>query len=108
MALERYQIFNKIDTNKFSTIIAETYYKIIKELLSAKCYEIGIKTFGENAHKDLLKFSRKQNLITGNEFELIDDLRKRRNKSSYQGIKIPSEYIELNKKDFEKLINKLK
>ena len=108
MALERYELLRTIDMSKFSTMAAETYYEAIKELLIAKFYEKGIKIVGKNSHKDLLKLSRKEKLITEEEFELIDDLRQRRNKSSYQGVKIPFSYIEINQKEFERIIEKIK
>ena len=90
-----------------STIIAETYYEIIKELCTAIALAKGYKSAGDNAHKDLIAFVKKYG-FEESEIESMQDLRIRRNKSSYEGKPIEEVYLENKKQDLLKIIEKSK
>ena len=107
MIKEREKFVKNINGNKFSTIIAENYYEIIKELCTAIALTNGYKFIGENAHKELIDFMKNYN-ISENELRMMDDLRVRRNKSSYEGKPIGQIYLDNKKEDLLTIIKKLK
>lgn len=96
-----------IDAEKFSTIVAENYYEILKELATAMLLLDGLKTTGENAHKDLIDYLSRYG-FKEDEVMLMNDLRIKRNKSSYEGKQVDKIYIQTKKDKFLDLINKLK
>ncbi len=67
----------------------------------------GYKFIGENAHKELIEFIRYSELSEW-ESGIVDDLRMRRNKSSYEGKQIEPIYLDNNKKSLLEIIAKLK
>lgn len=108
MAKLREQQLKELDITKFSTIIAENYYEVIKEMATAILLIKGIKATGEYAHKDLIEQALKYNLVDDFEHSLLDDLRNKRNKSQYEGKQIEVSYLENNQNAFDKIIIKLK
>lgn len=96
-----------VESEQFSTIIAENYYEIIKELASALLLLDGLKSTGENAHKDLIDYLSNYR-FNGEEIYLMNDLRIKRNKSSYEGKQIEADYIKNKKDKLFKIIKKLK
>lgn len=92
----------------FPTIVAETYYEIIKEISNIFLLSKGFKSVGETFHRDLFDFLYKRKIIAPEEFFLINDLRIRRNKSFYQGKKISQDYLDTKEKKLNEIIKKLK
>ena len=101
----REKFLSFIDANDFPTNAAEGYYEIIKELATALLLLDGLKTIGDKAHKELIDYLSNYKEISKEEIVLIDDLRIKRNKSSYEGKQIEKSYLE-NKKD--RLLNVIK
>jgi len=97
-----------LDSEKFSTIICEFYYEIIKELSSALILLDGFKSIGENSHKDLIDFLSNYKEISEREIILIHDLRVKRNKSSYEGKEIDGFYLKSHKNSLLEIIKRLK
>jgi len=91
-----------------ATIIAESYYEIIKEVFTALLLLEGYKFIGENAHKELIDFVKKYKKFDEFEIETIQDLRIKRNKSSYEGKPIEEVYLENKKEILLKIIEKSK
>ena len=108
MAESRANEIKELDIKKFSTIVAENYYEIIKEMITAILLTKGIKATGEYAHKDLIEQALKHHFIEDFEHSLLNDLRDRRNKSQYEGRQIELHYIENNKEVLEKVMVKLR
>jgi len=96
-----------LDIKKFSTIVSEIYYEIIKELSSALILLDGFKSIGENSHKDLISFLEKYK-FSELEISLLHDLRIRRNKSSYEGKPFEISFLEFNEKRLLQIIKRLK
>ncbi|NPE26877.1 hypothetical protein HNV12_02650 [Methanococcoides sp. SA1] len=107
MANERKSIIPKLKATKYPTIIAETYYQIIKELVTAILLVQGKKSIGENAHKDLIEEIQKSKILSTQEIEIINDLRIRRNNSYYQGKQIEKIFLDNHEKDLNQIISKL-
>jgi hypothetical protein len=107
MAEDREKQIKELDITKFSTIITENYYEIIKELMTAIFLLNGIKTIGKDAHKELIELALKNKILDDFEYSLVDDLRNRRNKSQYEGKQISVDYLESKNNNFDKIIIKL-
>jgi hypothetical protein len=105
---ERENFTSSIDYKKFPTNATENYYEIIKELANALLLLSGLKTTGEYAHKDLIDFLINYKEFTESDILFMNDLRIKRNNSSYEGKNIESSYLENNKKRIIELIDKLK
>lgn len=99
----RYTKIKIFDMKKEAPLIIESYYEICKELLTAILFTQGLKTL---SHKELVDYSK--NYLTTEEFEILDQLRKKRNKIVYYGVFIDEFYIQSNRDKFEKIIEKLK
>lgn len=104
---ERENFVSTIDHEKFSTNATENYYEIIKELASALILLDGLKSVGENAHKDLIDYLINYNEFSEGDIIFLNDLRIKRNNSSYEGRKIDPVYLINNKKKIIELIERL-
>ena len=105
---EREDFVKTIDHEKFSTNAAENYYEIIKELASALILLDGKKAVGDNAHKDLVDYLINYKDFSSGEIIFINDLRIKRNNSSYDGKKIENIYLKNHKNEILAIIKKLK
>ena len=97
-----------VNADKFPSVVAEAYYEIIKELMTAISLSDGFKAIGENAHKDLVDYLSNYKEFTREEIVLVNDLRIKRNKLMYEGITIELVYLKNNKDKLISIINKLK
>lgn len=70
----REKFLSTIDIEKFSTIAAENYYEIIKELATSLLLLDGLKTTGDGAHKELIDYLSKYEEFSEYEISLMDDL----------------------------------
>jgi len=112
MVKNRKEFISSANIERFPTIAVENYYEIIKELATAILLLDGVKATGESVHKETIDALSEYRQIEEWEINLIDDLRLKRNKSSYEGKQINISYLE-NKKDkiiqiIEKLENLLR
>ncbi len=106
LAALRYKKINLFNVEEDASLICEAYYEVCKELITAILFCDGYKTL---SHKTLLEYIKKNYAkLNNDELELLDDLRKRRNKLVYYGIFQPSFYIKKNSNQIEKIIVKLK
>ncbi|MEK6800957.1 MAG: hypothetical protein AABY05_03415 [Nanoarchaeota archaeon] len=105
---EREDFVSTIDHEKFSTSAMENYYEIIKELASALLLLSGFKSIGDNAHKDLIDYLVNYDVFTEGDIVFLNDLRVKRNNSSYEGKKIDSSYLANNKTRILEIISKFK
>jgi len=97
-----------IRKTEFPTILAENYYEIIKELATAILLLDGFKAIGEKAHKELIESLSKYKEFEEGEIVLLDDLRIKRNKSSYGGKQIDQSYLENKEEKILNIIKKMK
>ncbi|MFH1398675.1 MAG: hypothetical protein ABIG95_01020 [Candidatus Woesearchaeota archaeon] len=103
----RFLFLSSVDQEKFTTIVAETYYEIIKSLCSAILIIYGLKAHGEYAHRELIRAMAGYGL-NSNEIAIVDDLRVRRNNSLYEGREIEYSYLENLGKSTMHIIAKLR
>ncbi len=105
---ERESFVSTIDSEKFPTNAAENYYEIVKELATGLILLDGFKTIGDSAHKELIDKLRDYDEFTEEEIIFLNDLRIKRNNSSYDGKKIDPSYLKNNKAMILEIIEKLK
>lgn len=101
-------ILAQLGIKESSSIIAREYYEVIRELATGILLVDGIKVMGENAHKETIAALSSYEEFLEEEILLIQDLRIKRNKNSYEGKPIESSYIENKKQKLDFIIKKLK
>ena len=108
MAESTLDMIKTIDESKFQSNLAKEYYEIIRELTSAVLLLDGYKTYGEGAHRRVIEYLEKNyKQFSGYEISTIDELRVLRNRISYDGFFIQTDYIRRKKEVLEQVINKL-
>ena len=100
---------NKIktfDEAKESSLIAEGFYEVTKEMITSLLFIDGYKTL---SHKDLIDyiFSKYKGVFPEHEINMIDRLRKLRNNIVYYGVSVEPSFIKRNKQDILQIISKL-
>ncbi|MBS3085541.1 hypothetical protein J4225_02550 [Candidatus Pacearchaeota archaeon] len=105
---EREEFISFADSSRFSTSVVENYYEIIKELAGALILLDGLKATGENAHKDLINYLINYEEFLEEDIVFMNDLRIKRNNSSYEGKRINSVYFQNNKNKILSIILRLK
>ena len=106
MVYLREKRIQKSEADEFATLLVEDYYEIIKELATAILNLSGYKTLSHKALFEFLKDNYK--LFALSEIELIDELRKIRNKVVYEGFFVKGDYLKRNKVIINSIISKLK
>ncbi len=102
----RYSKIDMYDLEKESSLLAEAYYEICKELITAILFCDGYKTL---SHKDLIEYIKMHyGEFKEHETEILNTLRIKRNQLVYYGSELPPFYIKKNKMNIEKIITKLK
>ncbi|MEK6876344.1 MAG: hypothetical protein AABX63_02955 [Nanoarchaeota archaeon] len=91
---------------EFATLLIGDYYEIVKELATAILNLDGYKTLSHKALFDFLKSEHQS--FTLSEIELMDELRKIRNKAVYEGFFIRPDYLKRNNALIKTIISKLK
>lgn len=103
------EMISEIDIERFPSIITKEYYECIRELMTIILLKDGYKTYGEGSHKAQIEYLKENHdSFTGYEIHTIEELRKLRNKISYDGFFIEKEYIARKSKTIKKIIKKLK
>ena len=107
LAILRHSKISSFDMEKENSLACESYYEVIKELITSLLFVDGYKTL---SHKDLVEYLKinYNKDFSENDISSIDTLRKRRNNIVYYGIFVDAEYLKRNKDSFEKIISKLK
>ncbi len=106
LAKLRYEKIKTFDEEKESSLIAEGFYEVSKELITAILFIDGYKTL---SHKDLIEYMslNYRNYFLNADINLLDQLRKLRNSIVYYGVFVESSYIKRNNKPINELISKL-
>jgi len=102
------QMVKEIDYKKYPSNVTKEYYEIIRELMSVVLLLDGFKTQGEGAHKEIIDYlAQNYQELSKNEIEIVEDLRIARNRIAYDGFFVPIDYLERNKDQLVKIIQKL-
>lgn len=106
ITVERLQ---RVDFKEFITLTIKDYYDVIKELMTAVALLDGCKTEGDGSHKKLIEYiEMNYKEFKRHEIQIIDDLREKRNRTYYEGLFIPEDYLEKRRDDIKSVIAKLK
>lgn len=100
MAVKRYEKLKKYDKEEISFIV-EDYYEVIKELMVAYLLKNGMRS---QNHQCLISYLYKMHSELEHEVDLIMQMSFFRNRLGYYGEKVPSEFYEDKKGDFDKII----
>lgn len=105
MCMARLEIV-KTMPRKYPALIAEVYYEIIKEQVTALLAIHGFKSY---SHKCLVSFLEEfyPGRISSSELALVDRLRIIRNDVGYRGVFTGGDFLERNEKGIRLLIEKL-
>lgn len=93
--LDEIKLFSNI------SLKVEGYYEVIKELLVGYLLKNGLRS---KNHQCLISYFYKENPDYEKEAQLISQMSFFRNRLGYYGEKIPNEFFEENKEEFEKII----
>ena len=106
MAGERKQYMDAIkNRNRFTSLVVEDYYEIIKGLVAATMALEGYKSY---SHECMVAFMEGfTGKITRPERELVDQLRRIRNDVSYRGFVLEPDYLQRNEDGILSIIDKL-
>ena len=99
------------DSRKFSSKIVEEYYEAVLELITAIMSIDGFKTRSDapGSHISAIEYLHENyKELEENEIGMIDDLRKKRAGITYYGRHVREDYIEGNKREIERIIEKLR
>ena len=104
------QIIDRIqetDTERFSSQIIKDYYEALHALSEAIAANNGIKTQGGGAHKQLIEYICTQCTLSMSLQTIFEQLRTYRNRITYEGFTVGSEYLKRNQKRIQHLYQKL-
>lgn len=104
ITLER---LSKTDMEEYPTNTLLDYYDVIHKLMEAITIKRGIKAKGEGAHKELIDYLAKQNIINEQTRQFLQQMRDYRNRISYEGFMIHKNYINLNNERIQNIIKNL-
>lgn len=91
---------------EFASLLVEDYYELIKELATAVLNLEGYKTLSHKLLFDVL--AKRFNVFTDAEIDVIDDLRKTRNRIVYDGFFVKQQYISSRMSSVQKIVEKLR
>lgn len=104
ITLER---LNKTNIKEYPTNSLTDYYDVIHKLMEALTLLEGIKIKGEGAHQELIEYVVKQYNLDEQTKRFLQQMREYRNRISYEGFMINSNYIILNQEKIKGIIKKL-
>ncbi len=109
--LERAEVthkrLNETDKLKYPSNTLDDYYDIIHQLMEALTLLEGVKMKGEGAHCELIDHVCENYNISETEREFLQQMRNYRNRISYEGFSVKSEYIERNESRINGIIIRL-
>jgi len=105
MARVTFERLKEIDREKYPSNTLKDYYDILKALMEAIMYLDGIKIKGDGAHYETIEYICKEYDLNESRRILLQDIREYRNRISYEGFNVKSDYIKQNTRKIEKMIN---
>jgi hypothetical protein len=102
MALKRFERIKKSkSTSEEISFIVEDYYEVIKELLVAYLLKNGWRS---SNHQCLISYLYKKHPELENEVDLVSQMSFFRNRLGYYGEKVPRDFYESKKEEFDNLV----
>ena len=104
ITLER---LDKTDMEKYPSNTLLDYYDVIHKLMEALTIKEGVKIKGEGAHQELIEYIAKQQNISEQTRQFLQQMRDYRNRIYYEGFIVHKNYIILNKGKIQTIIKNL-
>ena len=106
LAKRRLESVEKRRNNEFSQLLIESYYEVIKELISALNSIHGYKSY---SHECLISFMDEfyPNVLDDFQIHFLDSMRKLRSDIQYRGRDVADDYLKRNSSLIEKIIKNL-
>lgn len=106
LAKRRLESVEKRRNKEFSQLLIESYYEVIKELISALISIHGYKSY---CHECLISFIDEFYPTVLDDFQIhfLDSMRKLRSDIQYRGRDVADDYLKRNSKVIEKIIKNL-
>ena len=106
LAIRRLESVEKRRNNEFSQLLIESYYEVIKELISALNSIHGYKSY---SHECLISFMDEfyPNVLDDFQIHFLDSMRKLRSDIQYRGRDVADDYLKRNSSLIEKIIKNL-
>lgn len=101
----RMRMMESVSREDFASLVAEGYYEVIKETLTALMALDGYKTLSHEVLVGYLKEFFPQ--FPESEVLLVDRLRQLRNKISYMGFFVDPDYLERNEGRIKEVVGRL-
>lgn len=101
------QRLREIDNMKYPANTLTDHYDIIHKIMEAITALEGIKTKGDGAHQELIDYVCKNHNLGESTRVFLQELRDYRNRISYEGFAINTEYIKSNAERIETIISVL-
>jgi len=106
MITVRLKALRSIDRQEYASLVAEDYYEVIKEAITALMAIDGYKTL---SHEVLIAYLKEFYPNFSNaEIVLMDQLRVLRNRIAYKGFFITPDFLERNETRIEAVVLKIK
>ena len=106
MITVRLKALRSIDRQEYASLVAEDYYEVIKEAITALMAIDGYKTL---SHEVLIAYLKEFHPNFSNaEIVLMDQLRVLRNRIAYKGFFITPDFLERNETRIEAVVLKIK
>lgn len=67
----------------------------------------GVKTKGEGSHLELIEYTAEQGIIDEHTRQFLQQMREYRNKISYEGFMVNTNYLDLNKGRIQNIIKRI-
>lgn len=107
MAEKTLNRIEETDAEKYPSQVLKDYYNAIHYYLEAITTNEGKKISGRGAHAQLISFVCNTHGLDKPSEEFLQNLRKHRNRISYEGFFTEPNYIKRNERKIKKLIEKL-
>ena len=99
---------NLTEKDSFPSQVVRDYFDIIHQLFEALASFEGVKFDGTGSHEHLIDWGCGRLKMTSGEKDLLQGLRKLRNRFAYEGFFIKDDYLSRNESRFIKVIKKIR
>ena len=107
MAVTTLERLEKTEAEKYPSNTLVDYYDIIHKLMESMTISDGVKIKGEGAHQELIDFLARNKVFDEQTRVFLQEMRDFRNRISYEGFTVHSNYVKLNKDKITTIISRL-
>ena len=101
------QRLRETDKEKYPSNTLTDYYDILREFMEALTSLEGVKIKGEGAHKEIIDYVCNKHGFDFSTKQFVQEMRKYRNRISYEGFIVKASYVKTNTQKIENIIESL-